>query len=54
MAYDLHIVRAHDWTEAANAPINKQDVDNLIANDPELKWSTTDYMAKLAMLLVVS
>lgn len=44
MAYDLHIVRTKDWTEAASAPITKQDVDTLIATDSELAWSTTDYV----------
>src|SRR3954471_8977508 len=44
MAYDLHIVRTKDWTEAASAPITKQDVDALIAADSELAWSTTDYI----------
>ena len=44
MAYDLHIVRTKDWTEAASAPITKQDVDALIARDSELAWSTTDYV----------
>jgi hypothetical protein len=44
MAYDLHIVRTKDWTEAASAPITKQDVDALIAADSELAWSTTDYV----------
>lgn len=44
MAYDLHIVRTKDWTEAASAPITKQDVDALIAADSELAWSTSDYV----------
>jgi hypothetical protein len=44
MAYDLHIVRTKDWLEASSAPITKQDVDALIASDPELTWSTTDYV----------
>lgn len=44
MAYELHIVRTEDWTEAASAPVTKQDVDALIAKDPELAWSTTDYV----------
>jgi hypothetical protein len=44
MAYDLHIVRTKDWTEATSAPITKQDVDALIASDSELSWSTTDYV----------
>jgi hypothetical protein len=42
MAYDLHIVRTKDWTEAASAPITKQDVDALIAADSKLAWSTAD------------
>jgi hypothetical protein len=44
MAYDLHIVRTEDWTDAASAPITKQDVDALIAADAELAWSTSDYV----------
>jgi len=44
MAYDLHIVRTKNWLEAASAPITKQDVDALIASDPELAWSTTDHV----------
>ncbi len=44
MAYDLHMVRTKDWTEAASAPITKQDVDALIAADSELAWSITDYV----------
>ena len=44
MAYDLHIVRTEDWTDAASAPITKQDVDTLIAADSELAWSSTDYV----------
>jgi hypothetical protein len=44
MAYDLHVVRTQDWTEAASAPITKQDVDALVAADAELAWSTADYV----------
>jgi hypothetical protein len=44
MAYDLHVVRTKDWTKASNAPITKQDVDDLIASDSELAWSTTDFV----------
>jgi hypothetical protein len=44
MGYDLHIVRTPDWTESAGDPITKPDVDALIAADPELAWSTTDYV----------
>lgn len=44
MGYDLHIVRTRDWTEAANAPVTKDEVDALVINDPHLEWSTTDYV----------
>jgi hypothetical protein len=44
MAYDLHLVRTKDWTQAASAPITKKDVDALIAADAELAWSSTDYV----------
>jgi hypothetical protein len=44
MSYDIHIVRTKDWLEASSAPITKEDVDALIASDPELEWSTTDYV----------
>lgn len=44
MAYDLHIVRTKNWFEASSAPITKRDVDALIARDPELRWSETDYV----------
>jgi hypothetical protein len=44
MAYDLHIVRTKDWLDASTAPITKRDVDTLIAGDPDLAWSTTDYV----------
>jgi hypothetical protein len=33
-----------DWTQASQAPITKQQVDDLIASDPELKWSASDYV----------
>src|ERR1044071_8446048 len=44
MAYDLHIVRTENWLDASTSPITKSDVDALIAKDPELAWSTTDYV----------
>jgi hypothetical protein len=44
MAYDLHIVRTKSWLEGSSAPITKSDVDALIDGDPELAWSTTDYV----------
>jgi hypothetical protein len=44
MGYDLHIVRTKDWLEAATAPITKEEVDALVASDPDLAWSTTDHV----------
>jgi len=44
VAYDLHIARTRDWTQSSLSPITKQEVDNLIAGDPELEWSTSDYV----------
>jgi hypothetical protein len=44
VAYDLHIVRNKNWLEASSAPITRTDVDALIAGDPELAWSTTEYV----------
>ena len=44
MAYDIHVARTKDWLDAATAPITKNDVDSLLANDAELAWSTTDYL----------
>ena len=44
MPYDLHIVRTKNWLEASRAPITKQEVNGLIAGDPELEWSTTHYV----------
>jgi hypothetical protein len=62
VAYDIHVVRTKDWLKASESPITKRDVDIAIAADPELEWSTSDYvdMAELhdrleqsAFLLVV-
>ena len=44
MGYDLHIVRTSDWTQSQLSPITKQQVDEVIASDPELEWSTTDHI----------
>ncbi|HTJ00777.1 MAG TPA: hypothetical protein VL527_17985 [Dongiaceae bacterium] len=44
MAYDLHVVRTEDWADAASAPITKPEVEALIATDPELAWSATDFV----------
>jgi hypothetical protein len=44
VAYDLHVVRTENWLDAATRPVAKGDVDALIASDPELEWSTTNYV----------
>jgi hypothetical protein len=44
MAYDLHIVRTESWLDAASDPLTKEQVDELIAADPELSWSTADWL----------
>ena len=44
MPYDLHIVRTSDWLDAANSPISREDVDRLIQTDPELGWSSSDFV----------
>ena len=44
MPYEIHVVRTKDWLEASSAPITKEDVNALIESDPELEWSSSDYI----------
>jgi len=44
MPYDLHVVRTSNWLDAATNPITREDVDRLIQSDPELEWSSSDYV----------
>ena len=44
MAYDLHVVRSLEWTQAAETPVTKAEVDTLIEHDPELAWSSSDFV----------
>lgn len=44
MAYDFHIVRSKSQLQAASSPITMSDVAALIASDPELEWSTKEYV----------
>ena len=44
MGYDLHIVRTNDWTDAAESPILKNEVASLIEADPEMDWSSTEFV----------
>jgi hypothetical protein len=41
--YDLHVVRTERWTDAARKPIRWDEVIGLIASDPDLQWSASDY-----------
>ncbi len=47
MGYDIHIIRTDDWPDAESNPITKEDVDRLLAADPDLQWSTADYVDML-------
>jgi len=40
MGYELHIVRTRDWHEVEQKPITKSEMERIVANDPELSWST--------------
>lgn len=44
MPYDLHVVKTERWTDAARKPITWDEVNRLIASDPDLEWSTADYV----------
>jgi hypothetical protein len=44
LPYDVHIVRTESWLDSADKPISKAEVDSLIAADPELEWSSSDWM----------
>ncbi len=44
MSYDLHIIRTDKWLDAESNPITKSDVDHLLSSEPDLQWSTTDYV----------
>jgi hypothetical protein len=42
MSYDVHIVRTNDWLDAVADPITKLQVDEIVASDPDLAWSTAE------------
>jgi transposase len=42
--YDLHVVRTENWNDAEQNPITREDVEQLIGSDPDLSWSTSDYV----------
>ena len=44
MAYDLHIVRTTDWLDSAQNPVSRDEVDRVVMDDPELEWSTDEFV----------
>ncbi len=44
MGYELHIVKTDDWAEAQKAPLEKSEIDELIASDEELAWSDLNFV----------
>ena len=44
MSYDVHLVRTDNWLDAANDPITKPQINELISADPELEWSSEDWV----------
>ena len=37
-------MRTERWTDAARNPVTWDEVDGLIASDPDLQWSASDYV----------
>ena len=44
MGYDLHVVRTRHWADAKLVPISKLEVEAVVAADPDLDWSSDDYI----------
>jgi len=44
MAYDIHVVRTTDWLDSAQNPIFRDEVDRIVADDPELEWSSNEFV----------
>jgi hypothetical protein len=44
MGYDVHLVRTEQWFDAASDPVTKEHVDKVVAADPTLSWSESDYV----------
>ncbi len=43
MGYDVHLVRTEQWFDAESDPVTKEQVDKVLAADPTLSWSESDY-----------
>jgi hypothetical protein len=44
VGYDVHLVRTEQWFDSESNPVTKADVDRILASDPTLRWSDTDYV----------
>jgi hypothetical protein len=44
VGYDVHLVRTEQWFDSESNPVTKADVDRILASDPTLRWSETDYV----------
>lgn len=44
MGYNLYLTRADAWYDAASRPIPRDDWAAVVAADPELGWSSSDYV----------
>lgn len=45
MSYDLHIVRTEDWLDASEAPIARDELEAVVAADPELTLDESQYVS---------
>jgi hypothetical protein len=44
MGYDVHLVRTEQWFDAESDPVTREHVDKVLAADPTLSWSESDYV----------
>jgi hypothetical protein len=42
MPYDIHLIKAKAWSDIPRNPVTGDDIDVLLAADPELSWSPRD------------
>lgn len=45
MGYDLHIVRADDWLDAGDSPIRREELEAIVAADPELALDDEQFVS---------
>jgi hypothetical protein len=39
MQYEFHLIKSNGWSDIASDPITGEDIDALLASDPELSWT---------------